>query len=98
MSLEPTPFTAAAAGLVSALAWPLAWSRFGGQGSDGGIEMIMATLLLVALPAHACVVGFGRLNQAPPRAIDMELVKRIGAWLGTAAATSLIGAALGFWG
>lgn len=87
MKITPTPLTAAIAGIVAALAWPYLWTRFGGQGNDGSIELIVATLLIIALPAHAFVVGFARQQAA---SLDTALLKRIGAWLAAAVATTVL--------
>lgn len=95
MKITPTPWTAAAAGAVAAIAWPHLWSRFGGAGSAGSVELVIATLLVIALPAHAFVVGFGRSATAAPGAIDIALLKRVGTWLGAAIAVTLVRAALG---
>lgn len=95
MKVTPTPVTAALAGVFSAIAWPLLWSRFGTEASAGSVELILATLLVVALPAHAFVVGFGRSEGSAVRTVDTALLKRIGAWLIAAVATALVGAA--FW-
>jgi hypothetical protein len=92
LNLTPTPLTAALAGIVAAVAWPFLWSRFGGYGTDGSVELVVGTLLVVALPAHAFVVGFGRAHDA--RSIDTALLKRIGAWLAAAATTAMLGAAI----
>jgi len=83
MTITPTPVTAALAGIVSSIFWPLAWSRYGGTQAGGAfsIELILATLLLVALPAHAFVVGFSYRQAPGGRAVDVELLKRVGAWL-----------------
>jgi len=98
MKINPTPLTAALAGVFSALVWPPLWSRFGGAGSAGTVELIVAMLLVVALPAHAFVVGIGSNAGgnavAPGRSIDTALLKRIGAWLAAAVVTALVGAAL----
>lgn len=93
MKLTPTPLTAALAGMFSAIAWPLLWSRFGSQASAGSVELILAMLLVVALPAHAFVVGFGRGGSSNVRTVDTALLKRIGAWLAAAIATAVVGAA-----
>ena len=87
MNIAPTPITAALAGLFSALVLPLLWSHFGGQGSADSIGLVVAFLLVVALPAHAFVLGFGRNQVANPRTLDTALLKRIGAWLVAVAAT-----------
>ena len=92
--VRPTPITAALAGVFSALAWPLLWSKYGHAAAAGGVEMIIGTLLLVALPAHACVVGFKASQGTDPRAVDMALVKRVASWLAAGAVTVLAASAL----
>ena len=87
MNITPTPITAVLAGLFSALVLPFLWSRFGGTGSVDGIGLVVAFLLVVALPAHAFVLGFGRNQMANPRTLDTALLKRVGAWLVAVAAT-----------
>lgn len=96
MNLRPTPLTAAAAGVVAALAWPFLWARFGGAATEGGFELIVATLLVIALPAHAFVVGFGRAQATSARTLDTALLKRIGAWLAAALAVTALRAVAGF--
>lgn len=91
--ITPTPMTAALAGVGTALVWPLVWSAFGGHASDGGVALIAVTLLVIALPAHAFVVGF-RPARPAGRSVDTALLKRIGAWLAAAAATALLSAAI----
>ena len=87
MNITPTPITAALAGLFSALVLPSLWSHFGGPGSADSIGLVVAFLLVVALPAHAFVLGVGRSQVANPRALDTALLKRVGAWLVAVAAT-----------
>jgi len=94
MSFTPTPVTAALAGVFSAIAWPLLWSRFGSAASAGSVELILATLLVIALPAHACVVGFGRSGGFAAGTFDRALLQRVGAWLAAAIATAVAVAAL----
>jgi hypothetical protein len=95
MKITPTPVTAALAGVFSAIVWPPMWSRFGSAATAGSLELILVMLLIVALPAHACVVGFGRGGGSPAAgAVDIALLKRVGAWLAAAVATALVGAAL----
>ena len=84
--IRPTPVTAALAGVFSALAWPVLWSKYGDTAASGGIELILGTLLLVALPAHAFVVGFAR-SETDGRKVDTALVRRVGAWLAASAVT-----------
>ena len=90
MTITPTPITAALAGLFSALVMPFLWSKFGQSGSADSIGLVVAFLLVVALPAHAFVVGFGR-NQTPnARVVVIALLRRVGAWLVVAVATVVI--------
>ena len=88
--IRPTPITAALAGVFSALAWPFLWSRYGQEASAGGIELILGMLLLVALPAHAFVVGFQRGVPGAGRTVDTALLKRVGAWLAAGIITLLV--------
>lgn len=90
MKITATPVTAACAGIFSAALWPVLWSRFGGEGGDS-TGLIIATLLAVALPAHAFVVGFGRAGAQAARTPDAALFRRIAAWLFAAVATTVIG-------
>lgn len=91
-SIRATPLTAALAGAVAAMAWPLLWNRFGASMAGGGMELVVASLLAIALPAHAFVIGFAQAAQ-PGRSIDKALFVRIGAWMAAAAATTLLLAA-----
>lgn len=95
MNLRPNPWTAAFAGVVAALAWPLLWARWGGPAAAGGFELIVATLLVVALPAHLFVVGLGGPAADAARKLDTALLKRVGAWLAAAAGVTVIRAAAG---
>jgi hypothetical protein len=92
--IRPTPITAAVAGIFSALAWPFLWSKYGHAAASGGVEVIIGTLLLVALPAHAFVVGFKGSQTAGARAVDTALLKRIGSWLAASAVTLLVASAV----
>lgn len=89
LKITPTLISAALAGAFSALTWPVLWKHFGQSASSGHIEVILGTLLLVALPAHAFVLGFGH-RQAAQAGLDTALLKRVGAWLGAAAGTVLL--------
>jgi hypothetical protein len=57
---------------------------------------VLGMLAFVALPAHAFVFGFGGSPTQLGRAVDVGLLKRIGAWLSaailTAGAMSLLSA------
>jgi hypothetical protein len=92
--IRPTPLTAAAAGVFSALAWPYLWSKYGHAVASGGVEVIIGTLLLVALPAHAFVIGFKGSQASGGRAVDTALLQRIGSWLAASAVTVLVASAL----
>ena len=70
------------------------------QTSPGGVALrpkaaIIATLLVVALPAHAFVVGFTRARTPSARTVDTALLKRIGAWLASAAGITALRALMG---
>lgn len=58
------------------------------------MELILAFLVAVALPAHAFVVGLGRSQVPDARTLDTALLKRIGAWLAAAAATVVVAGVL----
>lgn len=90
VNLTPTPVTAALTGALSAIAWPWLWARFGHSASDGSVAIVVITLLVIALPAHAFVVGFGYRQAAASRTVDTALLKRIAAWLAAAGATVAI--------
>ena len=80
VKVAPTPITAAIAGLLAGLVMPVLWLRLGGQ----SLALVAAFLLVVALPAHAFVVGFSRGEPAASRTLDRALLKRVGAWLSAA--------------
>jgi glycopeptide antibiotics resistance protein len=80
MKITPTPITAALAGAFGGIVMPMLWSRL----SADSMILVLAFLLVVALPAHAFVVGFGRNQTADPRTVDTALLKRVGAWLAVA--------------
>lgn len=93
MKTTPTLITAALAGIFSALVWPMLWAKFGGSSASGSMELVVSTLLVIALPAHAFVVGIGQGQSAGPRTLDTALLKRIAAWLLAAVATVAASAA-----
>ncbi|TDK31010.1 hypothetical protein E2F49_11805 [Luteimonas terrae] len=55
----------------------LLWVRL----ANDTMLLLVAFLLLVALPAHAFVVGFGHRHAATPGAVDTALLKRGAVWL-----------------
>jgi len=84
MKLTPTPVTAALAGVFAGVVMPMLWPRLG----DDTLNWIFAFLLVIALPAHALVVGFNTPREAAARGgLDTELLKRVAAWLFAALAT-----------
>ncbi len=94
MSLTPTPVTAALAGTFSGLTWPWVWPFFKGTEASATLWLVGATIVLVALPAHAFVLGFDRRQSAGAEALDVALLVRIGTWLAGATISALLLAAL----
>jgi hypothetical protein len=90
MKLTPTPVTAGLAGLFAGIVMPILWPRV----ATDSTMLVIAFLLVVALPAHALVVGFGRNQTANANTIDTALLKRFGAWLVSALAAIAIAQAL----
>lgn len=88
MKITPTPLTAALAGCLSASSWPLLWPLFNDPSATASMWPILGMLLLVALPAHAFVFGFGGSPTQQSGSVDMGLLKRIGAWLSAAILTA----------
>lgn len=82
-----SPLTAALAGAFSALAWPWLWNRFGATGGSFDMGLVAGTLLLIALPAHACVLGFQRPASAAGGGVDAALLTRAAAWVAAALVT-----------
>ncbi len=83
MNSSPTVLSAALAGAFSGLAWPWIWPM-------STLWVMLGTVLLVALPAHAFVVGFGLPQRADPARLDTALLARVGVWLVCAAAAAFI--------
>ena len=76
MKITPTLATATLAGAVAGLVMPQLWSRL----ATDSTMLVLAFLLVVALPAHALVAGFGWQHKAGTT-LDTALLKRVGAWL-----------------
>lgn len=76
MKITPTLTTATLAGAIAGFIMPLLWSRL----ASDSTYLIVAFLLVVALPAHALVAGFGWQHRAGST-LDTALLKRVGAWL-----------------
>ncbi len=90
MKITPTPLTAAIAGAISAAAWPQLWPLLKDTSSSSTTWLVLGTLVFIALPAHAGVVGFQRSATAGGPGIDRALQVRIGVWL----AAAVLGSAL----
>ena len=69
---------------------PYLWSRFDSE----SVSLVVAFLLVVALPAHAFVVGFSRSQAGNGTTLDTALLKRIGVWMGTAAIAAVVAQAV----
>ena len=94
VSVTPTPVTAALAGIFSGLTWPMIWPLVTGTEASATLWLVLATIILVALPAHAFVLGFQRSETPSVRSLDVALLTRIGTWLAGGVTTALLGAAL----
>jgi hypothetical protein len=90
MNLVPTTVTAALAGIFSGLTWPLIWPLLRGGATAGSLWLMLGTVVLVALPAHAFVVGFKRNQVAGAATVDSALLVRVGAWLACAAGSAVL--------
>lgn len=88
MTITPTVFTAAAAGIVSGLSWPLLRPLFQDTSPTSSMWLVLGMLVFVALPAHAGVVGFARAPKEGSRSVDTPLLKRTAVWLLAAAVTA----------
>lgn len=76
MKIAPSITTATLVGAIAGFVMPLLWSRL----ASDSTYLIIAFLLVVALPAHAFVAGFGWQHRAGST-LDTALLKRVGAWL-----------------
>ena len=91
MNISPTPITAALAGTFAGLVMPELWTRFAGN----SVVLLGAFMLLIALPAHAFVVGFNSSRRADgAKSVDVPMLKRVGAWLVAAVIVSTVAQAL----
>ena len=80
LKFTPTLISATLAGAVAGTVMPVLWSRL----DDDSTGFVLAFLLVVALPAHAFVVGFGINQGAHARGVDTDMLKRVGAWIASA--------------
>lgn len=90
MKITPSIATATFAGAIAGFVMPQLWSRL----ASDSTYLIVAFLLVVALPAHALVAGFGWQHKAGAT-LDTALLKRVGAWLLAAVLASAIAHMLG---
>lgn len=90
VKINPTPVSAALAGALAGIVMPLLWLRL----ASDSTSLVIAFLLIVALPAHAFVVGFDQNQITAPRKVDTALLKRVGAWLLSAVITATFTQAL----
>ena len=65
---------------------PMLWTRL----ATDSMFLVPAFLLVVALPAHAFVVGFGGSQTPNAKTLDTALLKRLGAWLFSAVVAAAI--------
>ena len=93
MNVTATPVTAALAGVFSGLTWPMIWPHVTGTEASATLWLVLATIVLVALPAHAFVLGFQRSETPGARSLDVALLTRIGTWLVGGVVTALLVAA-----
>ena len=89
MKIVPTNATAALAGAFAGVVMPVLWSRLAADSTS----LVLAFLLVVALPAHALVAGFGWQHKAGTT-LDTALLKRVGAWLAAALVAAFVSQAL----
>lgn len=94
MAIRPTPLTAGLAGAFSGLTWPLLWPHLSGPQAASTVWLVLATVVLIALPAHAFVLGFRRAQASDARAVDTGLLARIGTWFAAAALAAVLVAAV----
>lgn len=76
VKITPSITAATLVGAIAGFVMPLLWSRL----ASDSTYLIIAFLLVVALPAHAFVAGFGWQHRAG-KTLDTALFKRVGAWL-----------------
>jgi len=90
VKITPTPFTAVAAGAFAGLVMPTLWRWLAAD----SMLLVVAFLVVVALPAHAFVVGLGRGQTSSGGTVDTALLKRVTAWLVAAVAATIVSRAL----
>ncbi len=94
MNLTPTPVTAAMAGAFSGLTWPWVWPYFSGVAALDTVWLMLGTVVLIGLPAHAFVLGFRPARPVVAKAVDAALLLRVASWLASAVTAALVLSAL----
>ena len=94
MSITPNRVSAALAGVFSGLTWPLIWPYVTGPQASATLWLVLATIVLVALPAHAFVLGFQRSQIPGARTVDVALLARIALWLAGGVTAALVAGGL----
>lgn len=89
VKITPSITAATLVGAIAGFVMPLLWSRL----ASDSTYLIIAFLLVVALPAHAFVAGFGWQHRAGST-LDTALLKRVGAWLLSAVIATAISQSL----
>jgi len=69
------------------------WPFVTGPETSATLWLVLATIGLVALPAHAFVIGFQREQARAAGGVDVAMLARIGAWLVGGVVTALLVAA-----
>lgn len=89
VKITPSITAATLVGAIAGFVMPLLWSRL----ASDSTYLTVAFLLVVALPAHAFVAGFGWQHRAGTT-LDTALLKRVGAWLLSAVIATAISQAI----
>lgn len=89
VKITPSITAATLVGAIAGFVMPLLWSRL----ASDSTYLIIAFLLVVALPAHAFVAGFGWQHRAGTT-LDTALLKRVGAWLAAALVAAFVSQAI----
>lgn len=90
MKITPTLFTALLAGAFAGIVMPTLWRWL----MADSMLLVAAFLVVVALPAHAFVVGFARRQAPTGGTIDTALLKRVAVWFLAAAIATTVSQAL----
>ena len=66
------------------------WPFVTGPETSATLWLVLATIGLVALPAHAFVIGLQREQARAAGGVDVAMLARIGAWLAGGVVTALL--------